>query len=41
MRDGMKVIVVMDWVSWLLVDKMKAVVLMGKSRLTACRLDEG
>ena len=30
MPDGMKVVVVLDWVGSLLVDEMKAVVLMGK-----------
>lgn len=30
MLDGMKVVVVMDWVGWLLVDEMKPVVLMGE-----------
>ena len=30
MPDGMKVVVVMDWVGWLLVDEMKPVVLMGE-----------
>ena len=30
MLDGMKVVVVMDWVGWLLVDEMKPVILMGE-----------
>ena len=30
MPDGMKIVVVMDWVGWLLVDEMKPVVLLGK-----------